>query len=150
MDSEAERLAWRIEHEDDALLAEMEAEIQAQVDAVGDVSNGAVLRHEHAARWAFVLPDVEPGSWRVQLFDERGFAGHFLCIGAAEAVHCVVVAGYQHRDEGALDRVAALSSFQRGNYIADLVDRVNFGELSLEQYRAQVHAYDHGCRAGVA
>lgn len=150
MDSEAERLAWRIEHDADALLAEMEAEIQAQVDAVGDVSNGIILRHEHAARWAFVLPDVEPGSWRAQLFDERGFAGHFLCSRAAEAVRSVVMAGYPHRDDGALDRVAALSSFQRGNYIADLVYCVNCSELSMEQYRAQVDAYDHGCRAGVA
>jgi hypothetical protein len=142
MQTPSERLAWRLRHDFDAQLEELEAEIQADIAAVGDVSNGAVLRHERAAMWTFVLCDLQPGKWRVQVFDPNGFSGHSLWNSADEAVRFVLTTGYRHRDDGALDRVAALPSFERGNYVTDLVQRVNRGELSVQACRTLVDAYD--------
>lgn len=132
------------------LIRRGERRLQALRDVLEPMRNAATLRREHAARWTVVLPDAEPGSWRVRLFDERGLVVHSLWGRAGEAVRSVVMAGYRHRDDGALDRVAVLPSFQRGCYLADLAHRVNCGELSIEQYRAQVGTYDQDCRAGVA
>ena len=54
----------------------------------------------------------------------------------------MLTTGYRHRDDGALDRVAALPSFERGNYVMDLVQRVNRGELPVQACRTLVDAYD--------
>jgi hypothetical protein len=131
-----------MEHDADALCRNLEAEIHAQVDAVGDVIDGVTLRHEHAARWAFVLPDVNWGRWRVQAFDERSFVGHSLLGTTAEAVRSMMRAGDQHRDDRALDRVAVLPSFQRGNYIAT-------PGAARQQRRAHLQKYRGPC-TGIA
>ena len=42
----------------------------------------------------------------------------------------------------ALDRVAGLASFQRGNFASDLIRRINLRELTHEQANAELAAYD--------
>ena len=61
----------------DEYLQRQRAKAAAKRRAIGDMSEGGILKHASDDRWAFILPDMsEAGHWRVQYFDLRGFSGH--------------------------------------------------------------------------
>lgn len=122
---------------------------QAARAAVGDVTGGAILRIPASERWAFLLPDVHQAGadvagcrWRVQYFDDRGFSGHSLYPGVEAALDAAMAACFTKRDDGALDRMQRCPSFWRGNYAADLIQRVNCRELTHDQAVALMAEYD--------
>lgn len=126
----------------EAHIARLRAKTAAQIAAVGDVGDGAILRHHSSERWAFLLPDCSGSGWRMQTFDRDGFSGHALYAGPEAAVRAAVGQGYLQRDDGALDRVSGLYSFHRGNFASDLIRRVSQREISFEQGDALLKEYE--------
>lgn len=126
-----------------AHLACIRAESAARKAALGDMSQGGILKQATSERWAFVLPDVsEPGKWRIQYFDTRGFSGHSVYNTADECVDSALASGFALRDDQALDRAQQLASFWRGNYAADLIQRINSGAMTHAQGDALLSMYD--------
>lgn len=103
---------------------------QAALAAIGDMSEGGILRHRDGVRWVFILPDVDGGGrWRIQRFDARGFSGHEVHADCAQCVRLSIGEGFTTRDDGALDALQGTAAFQRGNYISDLIRRINCREI---------------------
>lgn len=124
-------------------LAHKRAELAAQIEALGDMSAGGILKHFKEERWIFVLPDVSGGdTWRIQYFDPKGFSGHGLYNNAREAIETAVRLGFETRDDGALDRMQQLPSFWRGGYAAELIRKINGRELTMAEGDALMAQYD--------
>ena len=124
-------------------LASVRSARQAGVASLGSARDGLELVSDSGKRWAFLLPDMtQPGCWRLQYFDERGFSGHGIYDSEEQLLEAAWAAGFTQRAPGALDRLAQLASFQRGNFAADLIRRMNLRELSFEQANEQLAAYD--------
>ncbi|ABM97109.1 hypothetical protein [Methylibium petroleiphilum] len=127
----------------DDLLAEFRRKRAERTASIGDVSNGAILTCESGQRWVFLLPDMtEPGKWRMQRFDERGFSGHSIFNTQDELVSAAADDGFFRHDPGALDRLQGTSLFQRGNFLTDLVQRINARELSHAEADRLLAEYD--------
>lgn len=113
------------------------------VESLGRAVDGLELTSDSGKRWAFLLPDMtEAGRWRLQYFDERGFSGHGIYDTEEQLLDAAWSAGFRQVDLGALDRIAQLASFQRGNFASDLIRRINQRELTHEQANAELAAYD--------
>lgn len=126
-----------------AHVAALREKLSQGVASLGSAANGLELTTERGKRWAFLLPDMtEQGRWRLQYFDERGFSGHGIYDTEAQLLEAAWSAGFCCPDPGALDRMAGLASFQRGNFAADLIRRINLGEMTHEQAHAELAAYD--------
>lgn len=127
----------------ESYLARARAEMATKRAAIGDLSGGGILKHLNTERWVFVLPDMtDAGKWRIQYFDARGFSGHGTYNSVDDCASMALASGFVERDDTALDRVQRLASFWRGNYAADLIQRINCGELSHSQGDALMAAYD--------
>jgi hypothetical protein len=127
----------------EAHLAAQRQARQQGVAALGSATQGLELVSESGKRWAFLLPDMtEPGRWRLQYFDERGFSGHAIYDTEAQLLEAAWTEGFRSPAPGALDRIAQTPSFQRGNFAADLIRRINLRELTHEQANDELAAYD--------
>lgn len=116
---------------------------QAGVASLGSARDGLELVSDSGKRWAFLLPDMtQAGRWRLQYFDERGFSGHGIYDSEEQLLEAAWAAGFTQPAPGALDRLAQLASFQRGNFAADLIRRMNLREISFEQANERLAAYD--------
>lgn len=133
-----------------AVRAGFEAHLAAQrqarhqgLAALGSAADGLELANNSGRRWAFLLPDMtQPGRWRLQYFDERGFSGHAIYDSEAQLLEAAWAEGYRCPAPGALDQVAQTPAFQRGNFAADLIRRINLRELTNEQANQELAAYD--------
>lgn len=124
-------------------LARVRSARQAGVASLGSARDGLELVSDSGKRWAFLLPDMtQAGRWRLQYFDERGFSGHGIYDSEEQLLEAAWAAGFTQRAPGALDRLAQLVSFQRGNFAADLIRRMNLREISFEQANERLAAYD--------
>ncbi len=111
--------------------------------AIGDVGDCAIVKNRAGDRWQMILRDAsEPGKWRTQQFDARGFAGHRTFPSRAEAIDAVADAGYSIRDDEALDRMQNTPAFQRGLFVADLLRLVNGGAISFDEGSRRIELYD--------
>jgi hypothetical protein len=127
----------------EAHLAAIRSKKASALAHIGDVTNGAILVHERGARWVFLLPDMTvEGRWRMQRFDERGFSGHGIFDTQQELVEAAVGEGFNTLDPDALDRLQNTPAFQRGNYLTDLVRRVNSKEITMDDANRLIEAYD--------
>lgn len=125
------------------LRAALRQDRAAAVASLGGAAKGLELASECGKRWAFLLPDMtEPGRWRLQYFDERGFSGHGIYDTEEQLLEAALDAGFRRCDAGSLDRLAQLPSFQRGNFAADLIQRINLRELTHAQAHQMLAAYD--------
>lgn len=78
----------------------------AEREAIGNVDDGAVLKHSDGRRYVMVLPDVDGGGkWRIQRFDANGFSGHMVFNNQDEAVGSALGEGFKTRDDTALERM---------------------------------------------
>lgn len=99
---------------------------KAERAAVGDITDGVVLRHEEGRRFVMVLPDVDGGGkWRIQRFDAQGFSGHMVFKDQEEALEAALGEGFKTRDDGAMDRMQDTPEWERGMFAADLIQKVN-------------------------
>lgn len=100
----------------------------AAFDAVGD---GCELATVDGARFCVLLPDAsQPGRYRWQGFDARGFFTHSTHATPADAVADAARAGFVVPAPGILDRLAAAPEWARGMAAADVMQRHNAGMLS--------------------
>lgn len=124
-------------------LIESRLEIRRVLRQIGTVGDGMVLKQKSAARWGMILPDAsEPGKWRIQTFDERGFSGHSTYNTTSEALRAAVQSGFVERDDGALDKLQATPAFQRGNHYLAVISRVNAREITFAEGMREMDAYD--------
>lgn len=127
----------------DAYLEGLRREREAKIAAIGGSGNGVELSNAAGTRYALLLPDcAEPEKWRIQWFTMDGFMGHAIYSSETELLEAAVCQGFTVRVDGALDRLAALPSFDRGNFAADLVRLVNRGQLKMVEADAALAAYD--------
>jgi len=101
---------------------------------VGTIGIGATLRNERHAQWASMFPDASvPGSFRYQLYDERGFFSHGTHPSLFAAALEAATQGFTIPDDEAPARVMAQPSFERETRLAALVQQVNAGTMSHAQ-----------------
>ncbi|MEC4720414.1 hypothetical protein RY831_14725 [Noviherbaspirillum sp. CPCC 100848] len=102
---------------------------------------GIEFRQSDGERWAFVLPDAsEPGRFRVQYFDSRGFSGHFTHNDLVAAVEDMVRSGYRVKDIGALDRLSETRQWAAGIESSDLITRLNSGKIDFAEFATEQQA----------
>src|ERR1035437_5756076 len=106
----------------------------AKIAAIGDVGDIAIVKHDQDDRWKMILRDAsEPGKWRTQTFDKHGFSGHHGCNTKDEAIADAASGWFILRDDAALDRLQDTAEFQLGLYAAELIQRMNVGEINYAQ-----------------
>jgi len=120
------------------------ARITVALEHVAKVGIGANLKSRTCEQFALLLPDASvAGSFRYQLYDERGFFGHSThptlyaaALDAAEQGYCVpdVSRGGEH--------LMTLRSFERGNRVAGLIQRLNAGLITMAAANDEVAAMD--------
>ena len=116
---------------------------KAERAAVGDISDGVVLRHEGGKRFVMVLPDVDGGGkWRIQRFDAQGFSGHMVFKNADEALTAALGEGFKTRDDAALDKMQGTPEWDRGMFAADLIQKMNGGDITREEGDRRLAEYD--------
>lgn len=126
------------------MLAEQRAAKARAVEAIGHVGDGAIVRHKSLShQWLMILQDAsEPGKWRTQSFDLKGFSGHMVYQDRAAAVDAAASGGYTVRDDEALDRIQDTPAFQRGLFVCDLIRSINLGQMTREEGDRRLAAYD--------
>ena len=117
--------------------------IAEQREALGDVSNGVILKMDGRDSWAIVMPDVEGGGkWRMQMFDRRGFVGHRTRNSRDAALDEALQDKYTTRDDGALDEIQDSPEFVRGNFIAGEMMQLNAGKITSAEFDKRIADYD--------
>jgi hypothetical protein len=109
---------------------------------LGSAASDCIILKSSGNQWVMVLPDVAGVGWRTQAFDERGFSGHRVFETRKKAFEDAVSSGFMERDDAALDRLQDVPKFQRGNFLTDLVFRVNTGQMTHAQADEALAEYD--------
>lgn len=126
----------------DGMLERIKYRTDKAVEAIGEVDQVAIVRHETSDQWLMILPDVSgEGRWRLQSFDPKGFSGHMVFGSKAEAIRFAATQRHTVRDDGALDRLQDTPEFQIGLYAADQLMQFNRGFISFDAYCKNVKAY---------
>lgn len=140
--ADAEETAMRLGHFEEMLRLIRERKVR-ELAAVGDLSDGGILRGDDGRRYVMVLPDVDGGGrWRIQRFDAQGFSGHEVFPGMLEAAAAAVSEGFKTRDDGALDALASRPEWARGMFVCDLAQRINGGMLDWHEANRLIEEYD--------
>lgn len=134
------------------IVAEQRLARRRAIAAIGDVGECAIVRQcgrdgVAADRWKMILPDAsEPGNWRTQTFDMRGFYGHVSFATRELAIADAANSGFSLRDDTALDRIQDTPAFQRGLFVTDLVGQVNAGKITHAEGDRRLAEYDDAAR----
>lgn len=128
----------------DQIIAQGRLAKKRAIQAIGDVGECAIVRNiDGTHRWKMILPDAsEPGHWRTQAFDEKGFFGHATFASKELAIEEAAVSGYSVRDDGALDRIQDTPAFQRGIFVSDLIRQVNSQQITHNEAEKRLAIYD--------
>ncbi len=130
------------------LFSAAERKLSDAIAAVGAITTHAVLRHNDGRSWQFILPDLDVKTrWRAQRFDVNGFSGHSVYSSLGLLLEDVIRQGYVARDDQALERVQAMPSFQRGNFVADLLRQVDGQQLTMACASSKLRAYDQAFKS---
>ncbi len=93
---------------------------------------GMELRQVTREQFALILPDpTEPGRFRAQFYDCRGFYGHITRDTPCDVLHEIVGDGFQRLARGALNALSQTATWQRGSLITNLIAAVNQGRISF-------------------
>ncbi|PKO59659.1 MAG: hypothetical protein CVU23_13975 [Betaproteobacteria bacterium HGW-Betaproteobacteria-17] len=126
-------------------LAESQKRTLARLRAMGDIGEGAIVKHEDPTReqWQMIHPGVErAGGWRLTTFDLKGFSGHMCFAGKDEAMSEAARNGFYIRDDEALGRLQHTPAFIRGNYVLGLLEQINGGKITSFDAAAMLNEYD--------
>ncbi|NVZ11555.1 hypothetical protein HW932_20100 [Allochromatium humboldtianum] len=94
--------------------------------ANGDEAVGLELRHHTLEQWAAIFPDAsEPGRFRHQYFDARGFFSHGTFDTAQAALKAAIREGFCVLDPGVLDRLSQTPEWASGLIALEAVQRHN-------------------------
>lgn len=99
----------------------------AAFHATGD---GTELSDKEGKRHAVLLPDAsEPGKYRYQMFDDRGFSAHSTHDTPEDAVADAVSAGFHVPNPGVLDRLAGTDEWAHGMAVNAVMQAHNSGQI---------------------
>jgi len=91
---------------------------------------GLELKSRHE-QYALILPDAsEPGRFRAQMFDAKGFFAHSTRDTALEVLELLVTEGYTELATGALEQLSQSTDWKLGMFQTNLIAEVNRGRLS--------------------
>ncbi len=124
-----------------AEVSEQLAVLRSIQDATGGNVIGVELVRELFGNCDYVVVLEEPdgsGQGRLVRYDHRGPYGHDVHDSPQEALEQAIVQGYRERVIGAMDKLSATREWQNGVFITGLIQRVNDGLMTMEQFRATV------------
>lgn len=102
--------------------------------------DGLQLKHAKDDRWAIVLPDVEEGKFRFQIYDKRGFSSHqtfdHVGLALAELAHD----GYTLEANGSLDALASTPEWAHGTEVGSVIQAMNSKQISWKEGHEQLDA----------
>ncbi|WP_304526767.1 hypothetical protein [Halomonas sp. I5-271120] len=102
---------------------------------------GVELQQKRLAQYALILPDAsEPGRYRAQLFDAKGFFGHFTRDEPMEVLEALVGEGYVSLATGRLSELSQTSEWMRGTRITNLIAELNQGRITHSELLASMAA----------
>ena len=96
----------------------------------GKDMTGMILANDKGDKFAMFLPDAsEPGRYRYQELDDRGFSGHFTLDSYDELLDDAIKLGYRNiADESVLGEYVSKPSFSKGNAMAAEVQKANMAK----------------------
>lgn len=115
----------------------------AILEACDSDLNGLELRQENREQYALILLDPsEPGRYRAQFYDARGFYGHITRDTPYEVFQEVFCEGFQRLAKGSLVALSQTSEWQRGSLVTNLIAEVNLGRISHSDMLKQLEQFD--------
>ena len=94
---------------------------------------GLELSDMHGERFAVLLEDAsEPGRYRAQYYDARGFSGHATRDTLQAVLEEIVLDGYRVPAPGAMQRLCQTHEWAMGTFVTHLIDKVNAGQLTYQ------------------
>ncbi len=109
---------------------ESHAKLEAAFAAHAKTGDGTELSQADGKRHAILLPDASnPGKYRYQMFDDRGFSGHSTHDTPEEAVADAAKAGYHVHSPGILDKLAGAEEWSHGMAINAIMQAHNSGQI---------------------
>jgi len=100
---------------------------------------GVELRKERLEQYALILHDPsEPGRFRAQFYDARGFFGHITRDTPWDVLHEVVCDGFQKIANGALLTLSKTDAWERGSLVTNLIAEVNQGRITYDDLLVQL------------
>ena len=98
--------------------------------AFHETGDGTELSDKDGKRHAVLLPDASnPGKYRYQMFDDRGFSAHSTHDTPEDAVADAVSAGYHVPNPGVLDRLAGTDEWAHGMAVNAVMQAHNSGQI---------------------
>lgn len=84
-------------------------------------------------RYAAILEDAsEPGRYRAQFYDARGFSGHSTRDTAVAVLEELTRDGYRVLAPGAMLRLSQTREWSIGTLVTNLISKVNAGQLTYQ------------------
>lgn len=106
------------------------AKLEAAFAAHAKHGDGTELSNTDGRRHAILLPDASnPGKYRYQMFDERGFMSHSTHDTPEEAVADAALSGYHVHNPGILDKLAGTDEWSHGMAINAIMQAHNGGQI---------------------
>ena len=104
--------------------------LEAAFAAHAQHGDGTELSNKDGRRHAILLPDASnPGKYRYQMFDERGFMSHSTHDTPEDAVADAVSQGYHVHNPGILDRLAGTDEWAHGMAVNAVMQAHNGGQI---------------------
>ena len=113
-----------------------------------DVANliGIELRNERIDQWAAILADPsEPGRYRAQYYAANGFHGHATYDSLEEVLCELLQEGFRQLAGGAMQTLSQTKSWADGMFYAELIRKVNCGQLSYAEANREYEHYRQAC-----
>lgn len=112
---------------------------QAILSAFSVYGYGLTLANDAGTQWTVILQDMsEPGRYRHQSFDQRGFFGHFTMDSLEDVIEDAIDQGYRTIDNGRLEALCTTDEWQEGSRACALLHQLNNGAISWNEFTAQM------------
>lgn len=96
---------------------------------------GLTLANDDRTQWTIVLEDMsEPGRFRHQTFNTRGFYGHYTSDSIEETIEDAIDMGFRTIDNGRLEELCATEEWDEGTRVGALIQQLNNGQIGWNQF----------------
>ncbi|WP_372997440.1 hypothetical protein [Marinobacter sp.] len=111
---------------------------KAILAAFNESGFGLTLRNDASNQWTVILEDMsEPGRYRHQTFDQRGFFGHHTMDSIEEVIEDAIDLGYRTVDNGRLEQLCMTDEWAEGSRVGALIHQLNNGQIDWSQFTSQ-------------
>ncbi|AJY53200.1 hypothetical protein [Halomonas sp. KO116] len=91
--------------------------------------------------YAVILPDAtEPGHYRAQFFDEKGFSGHSTYATPEQVLKDLISTGYVLTAKNALETLSTQESWRLGVQAQEYRDLFHYGKLTFSEMLTAIDA----------